>query len=262
MIDYEKMYVDIMDLNFDTNAANCPEDREHQVEAYLAGELSDSEKAAFEEHFFSCSVCFEAVQFRQTYKSFIKDEARQQLPELVNEFAVSKDPVESAADSSPKPTILEMPPTLENQSGSSMWPYLRIAAIVVLICGLGYFWTTSSISKTPFTPNSGLEQAMNGDVRSGKHLTVYSPQIGEEMDGQISFTWSGNDSDTQLPDLQLTVLDNNENLIHEARVSGGKYHLDKELAPGLYYWELASLGEDFESGQTLFLGKFTVVRPE
>ena len=253
-----------MDSNFDSKvAANCPEDCEiyveTHVEAYLDGTLSDSDREAFEERFFSCQKCFQAVQFRQEYKSFIKQEAIQQLPELVEAYSPGSS--HTAPETHSSAQVVEMPAPQENRR-RSMWPYLRIAAILVLVSGFAYFWSGGEISTTPFTVNSSLEKAMTGEVRSGEHLTIYSPQIGEEMDGQISFNWAANDSDIEIPELQLVVLDNQAAPIHEALVSGGSYQLDKELAPGLYYWELATQGSGFESGKTLFLGKFTVIHPE
>ena len=271
MMGCEKISMGDQDLLLkDQEATGCPPDREQYAEDYLSGQLSENDKVAFEEHYFGCSDCFHAVQFREQYRSFIRDEAEKQLPELIREYGGNDSDSKSTAQEKASTTVLEMPDQ-SGGAGSGFAPYLRIAAMLVLISGFAWLWLSRQATEVPgesieespnFIVNSMLEKAISSEVRSGAHLTVYAPQNGEKVGGQLTFTWAANDSDKTLPELALIILDNQGNQVHETRVSGGQYRLDKELSPGLYYWELALPGAGFDTAKSLFLGKFLVVHPD
>jgi hypothetical protein len=52
------------------NAATCPYEGEREVRSlYLSGKLTEKEAQAFEEHFFACARCAEAVEVGATLRS-------------------------------------------------------------------------------------------------------------------------------------------------------------------------------------------------
>ena len=59
---------------------NCDQVRsENIIEQYLLGHLDDADRDAFEEHFFSCSTCHEALQ---TYRALQSEHREEQPVEL------------------------------------------------------------------------------------------------------------------------------------------------------------------------------------
>ncbi len=52
------------------------------VERYALGELSDAERSSFEDHFFACDSCFEAVRLMQSLQAVADERPRTSLPGL------------------------------------------------------------------------------------------------------------------------------------------------------------------------------------
>lgn len=98
-----------------------------------------------------------------------------------------------------------------------------------------------------FKPLPYLEAMLN-DVSRSANLTVISPEINQQMQDSLRFSWRSPDSEK----LYLKILNNKGSELFAFTVESNQYLFSQKLKPGLYYWKLEN--ED----DLLFVGKFVV----
>jgi hypothetical protein len=100
-----------------------------------------------------------------------------------------------------------------------------------------------------FLPSNDLEGLVGGTLRSSS-VEVTSPRVGEEVAGEVRFSWHGGSG----PEYTLEVLTNQEARLHSVTVRESRFVFEKKLEPGLYYWKLV------DGGELVYVGKFFVRR--
>jgi hypothetical protein len=92
-----------------------------------------------------------------------------------------------------------------------------------------------------------LEGLVAEEMRSSGIDGAY-PGIGSYVNQPVTFNWKSDENEP----LILSVLTNQDSLIHRSRIAVLPHILRMSLAPGLYYWKLEG------GGELVFVGKFLV----
>jgi len=190
---------------------------------------------------FGCAACLDELRLREQMMALIKEARITAVAERVR-----RRPAKSILD------FFRLQP--------NVWIFAGAAAALLI----GLFIT--QLLRRPEEPNiyaanfvevPHLESKLGQALRSSEFsLTIIVPQIGENFIGDIEFRWEiKKDEQTFSGPLVLKILNNRETTVHIATVENDQYTCKEKLAPGVYYWTLE------EQGETLYLGKFFVMKP-
>ncbi len=222
-------------------------DRDQRIDDFLLAKLSSEDADAFEIHLFGCPECFEELRLRERMVKLIKEER----VTAVEEYARQRSPQK------PVGLIKSIADFLRLQQ--NIWIYAG-ATVVLLI---GFLMTKILLKRDAsevaanFAESPYLESIMQQTFQSSDlSVSVISPAIAENFDGQIQFRWEATkDGEPFTGSLDLKIMNNQGTPVYTANVEGGAYVLTQPLPPGLYYWTLE------EQGQMLYLGKFFFQKP-
>ena len=225
-------------------------DREDKINAYLVGELADSEIKDFEKHLFACDDCFQKLQFREQVVSLLQEEG----DELFSKYLARRAQTESRAVT--KKSLLDrVVASLKNFLDFSPivpWRALTAGAMAVLgIMVVLNIYTGNQIDPANFAPLPYLE-TMVSDVHRAYSIEVFHPKNGENTTGQIKFEWENDITDV----IYLKILNNKGDELFAFETQEQDFSFNQKLEPGLYYWKLES--ED----DLLHVGKFFFKKPE
>ncbi len=219
-------------------------DREHRIDDFLQEKMPAAEAEAFERHIFGCAECLAEVRLREQMIKLIKEERVTATDELVSTRRGQRpDFLGTIAD------FFRVRP--------NAWIYAGVAAallVAILVAPLFRSQDAAENYAANFTASPQLESLIGQKQRSSDFsVSAISPRAGENFTGEILFRWQikKGEDEVDVP-LELKILNNQEALMHSARVDGKEYRLRERLAPGLYYWTLE------HEGETLYLGKFFV----
>jgi hypothetical protein len=258
--------------------------RDRIISGYIAGALSDSEAAAFEEHFFSCEICLNELKAAEEAVNLIKLEGPSVLPGAVHSekqksfsFFSSKSKmywgVASVAAAILIFSLLIFLPDKRTNDITISDKQTTIDTSVYLsgadpakeneITGNANVETETRSSEIAsfegpeFKPSAYMEEWISENLRAGNEDidTVFSPQNGSRFISQpVLFSWSGNAG-------ILRIMNNAEKEILKTTVSprkDGTYSIkinpDKLKKPGLYYWLIENENEVVYAGKFCILG--------
>lgn len=218
--------------------------RDLRIDDFLTKKLSAEQTEAFEIHLFGCKDCLAELRMREQMIKIIKEERVTAVSETARPQR-AKSPINRIQTSA---DFFRIKP--------NTWVYVGVVAILliaILILPRAREKEFAEEDATNFAKSQRLESLVGQALRSADlAVLVASPRNDENFSsGDVSFRWQvkkGEDR-VDLP-LELKVLNNQEEVIHNAQVDGQMYRLQERLAPGLYYWLLEYRGE------TLYLGKF------
>lgn len=222
------------------------DNRSELIASYLAGELSDSDKLAFEEHYFECGECFAELKVAADAVQII----RQEGPEA---FTV---PASAASKhvTTVRGFLAGLIETIQRR------PALAVAVVLLLIIAVSpfiYFQLTHSPSGSEsyaanFEPSSVLESFMLQTLKSDQFVLEAQPANDETFKKpEIEFRWTLQDEYAEnAGPLELRILNNKQKQMYSFKVSENRLAFAKKLEPGLYYWAL--LSED----EMIYLGRF------
>jgi hypothetical protein len=193
------------------NMRKCPFD--DQIDGYLAGRMTETENARFEEHYFNCPSCFENVRMKSELLDVISRRGAWIFASDVQ---------------------AERRLSLWEKVGASLtprqWVAAAAAAAVILAVVIGI--------APHFKPRSP-ELVFTGDetVR-GESLTPISP-LGDLGAAPAAFEWN---TSTRAAEYQVTLLSDGETLwtetVHENRAALPEAVKTKLVPGGIYTWQV------------------------
>ena len=216
------------------------EDRERMVDQYLSGTLPPEKAREFEQHFFTCEECYQALQLREDIQTLVAEKGE----ELFARYLFSEEN---------KNSLTEKLQGLIARLPQRRYTLVGIPALVTALI-LAIFLSNrvgQQVDPANFTPLPHLE-AMVSDVSRSSDLNVVAPANGANLENTIQFEWQGGETIS----LTLKILDNRGVEIFSVVPEGHTYTLAKKLEPGRYYWKLET-DEDL-----LYLGEFFVNKPD
>ncbi len=220
---------------------------QEQIDDYLLGKLSEKDGEAFETYCFGNPDFLEEVKLREQLHHIVKEEGEELIAGLKKE------------NQAPKPIILSFDNAFQKLEKN--WFYVAAAAMLLAFL---YFVPDLIKKETPqidlanFEEHEYYESVLNQTYMSaGISVSIQSPQIGENFEQSVEFLWDAQkDGKTYSSPLDLILMNNKENKLLLVEVENGKYTLEEELLPGVYYWVIEYQKE------MLYLGKFFVKKPE
>jgi len=102
-----------------------------------------------------------------------------------------------------------------------------------------------------FAVNDVLENFINRNIRSGEKINILQPGIGDTVSLPITFKWN---QQTGTGYNELIIVDNKNQSLYQAAISGKEITIDKKFSKGLYYWKLL-VKDKLEA-----VGKFYIIR--
>lgn len=240
---------------------NCPYEKERipLIDRYIRGELTGAEKERFEEHYFGCDDCFDALRETRMLAETIRKNGKKIFPE------------------SPSLRL-----TRDSNRGSFFTGWKIFAAAALIAGGLIYLifsftdrsdiidyhritlddtaktkrdndelrktggadTTTKNINQMKnnrwladaFTPSPQIENFINHPFRSNTITEWLSPPDSCKNPDRLLFQWKA----TQDENLSLKLLNNKEQIVYHAPMNNGFTLIlrDLRLKPGLYYWKV------------------------
>jgi len=148
---------------------------QHLIDDYLLNKLSKAKKKEFEEHYFSCSECFEKVSERDDLIAVIKDRGEILFQDIAAEKKTRRDSwIEKASDFlTPK-----------------QWVTATVSVAIALVVVL----TLIPVLKSP-----APQFFINDDVVRGESITLISPVIDiESVPSEFSWKSSGEDMEYRI----------------------------------------------------------------
>ncbi len=206
--------------------------RDPILDAYCQGELQESERAAFEQHCFSCPDCRRDLLIWDTTVQLIKTEGEALLRRSAN-----LDTLKRRSKKNKRPS-------------SGRWIAAGgLAGVAAIFLFFLFVFQSSGPADRPSISVPYLEELV-GQVHRGSLIEILSPEIGAVLSQPVRFEWTPSlDSP-----LELVILDTQGKTVirrvipaHQTRVEIG---LKQDT--GKYYWKLIS------GGDLLYLGKFTL----
>jgi hypothetical protein len=222
--------------------------RDEKIASYLADELSEADKLAFEKHYFECSECFAEIKCVADAVRVIQEEGPQAFPDstssAVKSFAAVRDYLAGVIE------------TIRRRPGFAI---AVVLIFIIAVSPLIYFQLTRSPSggepyAANFEPSPVLESYMGQTLKSSQFVLEAQPANDESFKKpEIEFRWTLQDEHAESAGpLELRILDNKQKLMHSIQVNENRLAFGKELEPGLYYWALLSESE------MIYLGRFFV----
>jgi len=222
--------------------------RSERIAAYLADELSEAEKLAFEEHYFECSECFAELTIASDAVRVIRQEGRRAFSEsdssAAKPFAAVRDYLSNLIE------------TIQRRPGFAI---AVVLIFIIAVSPLIYFQLTRSPSggepyAANFEPSPVLESYMGQTLKSRQFVLEAQPANDESFEKpEIEFRWTLQDEHAESAGpLELRILDNKQKHMYSFQVNENLLAFDKKLEPGLYYWTLLSESE------MIYLGRFFV----
>jgi hypothetical protein len=177
----------------------------------------------------------------------------------------------------------------QREPGSTLYPFLRMAAVIVILIGAAVFSYLLFTDKEPaivteerapeeiiteedplpeeeaipvdpdradlfaanFTPIPLYEGLVDQQFRF-YGLQVSSPSIGQEVTGEVTFEWDIRYTDP----ITLSIINNRLETVYRQSTTENRIRFSEPLYPGIYYWRLDT------DDETLYVGKFFVPVPE
>lgn len=251
------------------HSTSCPENRDEVIYWYLNGKLSEAEMLVFEQHYFHCTDCMEAVRFIQ------------ELREVASEEASALKPVYSPQQSTSEAEVISLPDikTLAFETGwkkRRSWLTAAAAVILLLVTFKLSFLTENNGHITTNLPDKAeiaewvakygsafyqldyLETQISSRLRSStKPLKSVVPPDNTIMQDSLVFQWEAAPNATgTYQTLFLSILDNQAKEIFVQELAHASFSYKEKLHPGIYYWTLETKRE------TLHIGKFFVLPKE
>ncbi len=213
--------------------------RNQQIEAFLARQLSPEEAEAFSDHFFNCDVCYEQLRLQEEMQDLIRAEGNVLFANAL-----------TTQHERPRRSAL---PALR-------WKWVLAPAAAAAIALVAFFIITPTkdegkrFSGPSYDESANLEDFIRHPTyRSSQRIRVLSPANGAIVSRQARFRWQ-TEYDSSI---YWKLLDNKEKIVASDTTRNNEYVLEKiTLPPGLYYWKLES-DEDL-----LHVGKFFVGEAE
>ena len=234
-------------------------DRDEWIDRYIRNELSDQERAIFEEHLLSCAVCRNELTEREEIINAIqKYSAGETFRTGGNQENLSKKPLFifwyiAAAAGIALVVGLFLLPNRDRPSGSSQIASEEIQTDTIKSPRP----TEDDVPVQTEIPNSELaylaeyeayplyENQIGIHIRSG-NLTVESPADSVDCIAgssvEVRFRGAENDS------LFLAILNNSGELLREDKIAS-PYILCMQFSKGLYYWQLTDEEETLHTGK-------------
>lgn len=252
--------------------------REELISKYLISELSDEESLNFEEHYFSCNVCFNELKATEQSLNLIAKEAADAFKAVKVKSKISFLPALSfpgkigfafagiallfalyiivknySSDNINTPKIITEEQTdktiTSDSSGNTI--ELPINKEKNLI---------AELSGAEFKENAYYEEWINETVRSGNILIdkVLLPRNNDKYVNQsVMFKWSMNEN---IP-VNLVIMNNDDDIVFYTKVLTENFPeystsvKEREFKKsGLYYWRIE------DEIEVLYLGKFYFVK--
>lgn len=231
-LDFQKLYP----LNADGSCA-VP-DRERVIDLYVAKELREEERDAFDEHTFHCKVCFEELRDREELVEVLAERValeRQKSIVAVSLFAA----------------------VLRHRYFKRAMILVAPVLVIVALFGIRNYQQARERQRALFAANATesptLERLLEQYQRAGG-IEVVSPSMGAAVEDEITFAWQGGGEK-----LAVKILDNREEELQSFSAVESRFvfrEVKKALPPGLYYWKLE------DENDLLYVGKFYVGKPE
>jgi len=208
--------------------------RAEVIDQYLAGELSDREIQAFDEHTFYCETCSDELQFRHQTIEVLKEQES-----LTTERA----------------SIIPLFEKIKTQA----WPVIAVAAVLLIAL---FSWDQiqrqqieeqKRLFAANSTPSEFYENLIRDQFRSGV-VTVTSPDTGFNVKDVLVFSYEGGEGIKVF----IKIFNNKEEELLMLEPDGNTFvfeNVPNKLDPGLYYWKLE------DEDEMLYLGKFYVKKP-
>jgi hypothetical protein len=224
-------------------------DRDQRLDNFLMNKLSAAEAEAFEIHLFGCKECLAELRMREEISEILKKERTT----VIGDAAEKQAAILPAGWLGQIIDLLRMAP--------NAWIYAGVAATLVIALVVVPVFHADDVAENHaanFAASPRLESLVGQPLRSADFsVEIVFPRNAENFVSEdVSFRWQikKGKEEVEVP-LELKILNNQETLIHSARIAGKEYHLRESLAPGLYYWTL-----EYE-GESLYLGKFFLSKP-
>lgn len=224
------------------------DNRSELIASYLADELSESDKLAFEEHYFECGECLAELKVAAGAVQIIRQEGPEAFSESTSPASIS---VVTVRD-----FFAGLIETVQRRLT------LAVAVVLFLIIAVSpfiYFQLTRSPSSgesyaANFEPSSVLESFMLQTLRSNQFVIDVQPANDETFKkSEIEFRWTVHEEYAEIAGpLELRIMNNKQDQLYSFQVREDRLTFDKKLEPGLYYW--AVLSED----EMIYLGRFFV----
>lgn len=208
--------------------------RAEVIDQYLAGELSDSEIQAYDEHTFYCETCSDELQFRIETIGILK---RQESLETKTA------------------RIMPLFKRIKTQS----WPVIAVAAVLLIAL---FSWDQIQrqqieeqrrLFAANSKPSSFYEDMLKDQFRSDV-VTVTLPDTGFNVKDDLVFSYEGGEGIKVF----IKIFNNKEEELLMLEPDGNTFvfeNVPQKLEPGLYYWKLE------DEDEMLYLGKFYVKKP-
>ena len=189
----------------------CPDD--HEIAAYVDGELADQSRGQFEQHLADCDFCIRRVGFLSRLRD---TEPAECVPELLLARA----------------RRLGTAPRHEETRHGQYWA--AAAAVVLAVSAVVY-----SVLEAPAPDPDGqfpTSRASGTTTESTFMPRVLSPSEGATVDpDRLSFSW------TDVPGsiyYDIHIVNDEGDLVWEARVTDTQWapHADMQLSPGAEYF--------------------------
>ncbi len=145
--------------------------------------------------------------------------------------------------------LLEKHETVPHRKNT--WKTILYTSIIVLMfSALILQKRGAGTNDTVFSSDPMYEHYIGSQYRSDAgQLNIISPQVGMITNGEkVEFRWEYNNVER----LQLTVLNNRQEIVVSTQSNDQRYMLTSTLPKGLYYWKLESATD------LLYVGKFIV----
>lgn len=234
-------------------STSCPTFHDNIFDRYLENNLSDHDRDVFEEHYFNCDVCYEALRVRF------------ELNRSLRQSAGSADILKPRSSETPGLisqlwSLPEAPATFLKSKGWLLAILLMFLVTVLIshysnfqpqhyLAGLNGSLPTQVNSGKIFRPLPYFEDILTNDLRSYDSLNLIETPLKHSPGMPLSFQWSG---PANLKFLELSIFNNNGQPLYSGAVKSG-FELPYQLQAGLYYWLLE------KDNQTLAAGKFTLL---
>jgi hypothetical protein len=219
-----------------------------KIDDYILGKLSETENEAFEKYCFGHPEFLQEVRIRELMLKLIKKEPGLLGADIETEISVQK-----------QHRKISIGGLLRERKG--VWIYAAAAVLVMIIL----FVVPRLLREEEnnryaenFIESPHLETLVGETFRSGAiSISFLSPEKGENFNNSVLFKWEITPEGEALAEpLELLIMTNKEKESFRGKVREKEFVLQKKLQPGLYYWAMEYQGE------TLYLGKFFVHKPE
>ena len=239
----------------------CPSENENLIDNYVFGKLTPAEMDHFEEHYFNCQSCTEAVKIRgKVVRALEKKPQDLYNPEKFPSIKIAPNIIAEKGN--------QIPLLGSNSFFTQARLFYMAAAVLAIFFIVRAIQPSSNIAQgstiaendisllaeaygNSYKTIPRLEQQVNNDQRSAFSVKILSPHPNATINREFRFYWQI-DVSWESDKIEFYILNNVEEIIFKSSPQNHEVIFNQQLSPGLYYWILET------SEETIYTDRFVV----